>query len=148
MPWQGEVPGVDHGHTPRQSASEFKEKRSADTKRKIKLLLDRLQAFLERRSIFHIADVKLPDLSASRETWTSAATTRRRDQEILKSFFWYCDHSDLLAKNPVVHLDPILVIRSPSRHAFRRIRLVLKQRTSKAQATAAQASVHNANPIA
>jgi hypothetical protein len=29
----------------------------------------------------------------------------------LKSFFWYCDHSDFLTKNPVVHLDPISVTR-------------------------------------
>ena len=94
------------------SFREFKEKRSADTKRKIKLLTDRLQTFLEKRSIFHIADVKLPDLSAFRETWTGADTTRRRDQEILKSFFWYCDHSDFLTKNPVVHLDPISVTRA------------------------------------
>jgi integrase len=90
----------------------FKEKRSADTKRKNKLLTDRLQTFLEKRSIFHIADVKLPDLSAFRETWTGADTTRRRDQEILKSFFWYCYHSDFLTKNPVVHLDPISVTRA------------------------------------
>jgi integrase len=93
------------------SFREFKEKRSPDTKRKIKLLTDRLQAFLDRRSILHIADVKLPDLAAFRETWTGAATTRRRDQEILKSFFWYCDHSDFLTKNPVIHLDPISITR-------------------------------------
>jgi len=95
-----------------RSYREFKEKRSADTKRKIKLLTDRLQTFLEKRSIFYIADVRLPDLAAFRETWTSADTTRRRDQEILKSFFWYCDHSDFLTKNPVVHLDPISVTRA------------------------------------
>lgn len=93
------------------SFREFKDKRSPDTKRKIKLLTDRLQAFLERRSILNIADVKLPELSAFRETWSGAATTRRRDQEILKSFFWYCDHADFLTKNPVVHLDPISVTR-------------------------------------
>jgi integrase len=95
-----------------KSYREFKEKRSADTKRKIKLLTDRLQTFLEKRSICYIWDVKLPDLSAFRETWTVADTTRRRDQEILKSFFWYCDHSDFLTKNPVVHLDPISVTRA------------------------------------
>jgi integrase len=90
----------------------FKEKRSVDTKRKIKLLTDRLKTFLEKRSIFHIADVKLPHLAAFRETWTGADTTRRRDQEILKSFFWYCDHSDYLTKNPVSFLDPISVTRA------------------------------------
>jgi integrase len=90
----------------------FKEKRSVDTKRKIKLLTDRLKTFLEKRSIFHIADVKLPHLAAFRETWTGADTTRRRDQEILKSFFWYCDHSDFLTKNPVSFLDPISVTRA------------------------------------
>jgi integrase len=95
-----------------KSYREFKEKRSADTKRKIKLLTDRLQAFLEKRSIFHVADVKLSDLAAFRETWTGADTTRRRDQEILKSFFWYCDHSDFLDKNPVSFLDPISVTRA------------------------------------
>ena len=94
------------------SYREFKDKRSPDTKRKIKLLTDRLQTFLEKRSIFNIADVKLPHLAAFRETWTGADTTRRRDQEILKSFFWYCDHSDFLTKNPVVHLDPISVMRA------------------------------------
>jgi integrase len=94
------------------SFRQFKDKRSPDTKRKIKLLTDRLQAFLEKKFIFHIADVKLPDLSAFRETWTGADTTRRRDQEILKSFFWYCAHSDFLTKNPVIHLDPISVTRA------------------------------------
>jgi integrase len=89
----------------------FKDKRSLDTKRKIQLLTDRLQRFLERRSILHIADVKLPDLTAFRATWTGAGSTQRRDQEILKSFFWYCFHSDFIAKNPVVHLDPISVTR-------------------------------------
>src|ERR1700723_623280 len=93
------------------SYREFKEKRSVDTKRKIKLLTDRLQKFLEQRSILYIADVKLPDLSAFRETWERADSTRRRDQEILKSFFWYCHHSDFITKNPVVHLDPISVTR-------------------------------------
>ena len=93
------------------SFREFKEKRSPDTKRKIKLLTDRLQAFLDKRSILYIADVKLPDLAAFRKTWIGAATTRRRDQEILKSFFWYCDHSDFLTKNPVIHLDPISITR-------------------------------------
>lgn len=90
---------------------EFKQKRSDDTKRKIKLLTDRLRAFLEQRGILNIADVKLPDLSAFRETWITAATTQRRDQEILKSFFWFCYHSDFLTKNPVIHLDPISVNR-------------------------------------
>lgn len=94
-----------------KSYREFKEKRSADTKRKIKLLTDRLQAFLEKRSIFHIADVRLAHLATFRETWTGADTTRRRDQEIVKSFFWYCDHADFLTKNPVVFLDPISVTR-------------------------------------
>jgi integrase len=94
-----------------QSYREFKDKRSPDTKRKINLLTERLRTFLERRSIFYIADVKLPDLAAFRETWRGADTTRRRDQEILKSFFWYCDHSDFLTKNPAVFLDPISVKR-------------------------------------
>ena len=58
-----------------------------------------------------LEDVKLPDLAAFREAWTGASTTQRRDQEILKSFFWYCDHSDFLTKNPVIHLDPISVTR-------------------------------------
>jgi hypothetical protein len=66
---------------------EFKQKRSDDTKRKIKLLTVRLQAFLEGRGMFNIDDVRLPDLSAFRETWTVSPTTQRRDQEILKSFF-------------------------------------------------------------
>ena len=90
----------------------FKEKRSLDTRRKIKLLTDRLKTFLEKRAILYIADVKLPHLAAFRETWTGADTTRRRDQEILKSFFWYCDHSDFLTKNPVSFLDPISVTRA------------------------------------
>lgn len=94
-----------------ESFREFKSKRSADTRRKIKLLTDRLRTFLEKKTIFNIADVKLPDLAAFRETWTGADTTRRRDQEILKSFFWYCHHSDFLEKNPVIHLDPISVTR-------------------------------------
>ena len=94
-----------------KSCREFKDKRSPDAKRKIKLLTDRLQAFLDKRSILHIADVKLPDLSAFRETQAGASTTRRRDQEILKSFFWYCHHADFLAKNPVIHLDPVSVTR-------------------------------------
>lgn len=89
----------------------FKEKRALDTKRKITLLTDRLREFLEKRSIYHVADVKLPDITTFRGTWTGAASTQRRDQEILKSFFWYCDHSDFLTKNPVVHLDPISVTR-------------------------------------
>ena len=93
------------------SFREFKEKRSVDTKRKIKHVTDRLRAFLERRSIFNIADVKLPDLVTFRETWTGAGTTQRRDQEILKSFFTYCAHADFIPKSPVVHLDPISVTR-------------------------------------
>jgi hypothetical protein len=90
---------------------EFKQKRSDDTKRKIKLLTHRLQTFLEGRGLVNIAGVKLPDLSAFRDTWSGAATTQRRDQEILKSFFWFCYHSDFLTKNPVIHLDPISVNR-------------------------------------
>ena len=89
----------------------MKEHRAPTTRAKIKLLTDRLQTFLERRSILHIADVKLPDLTAFRATWTGAATTQRRDQEVLKSFFWFCFHSDYVSKNPVVHLDPISVSR-------------------------------------
>jgi len=106
-----EAPKVSVAHAI-ASFRQFKDKRSPDTKRKIKLLTDRLQSFLEKKLIFHIADVKLPDLSAFRDTWTGADTTRRRDQEILKSFFWYCDHSDFLQKNPVIHLDPISVTRA------------------------------------
>lgn len=89
----------------------MKERRAATTQAKIKLVLDRLKIFLERRSIFNIDDVKLPDLTAFRATWAGAATTQRRDQEILKSFFWYCFHSDYIGKNPAVHLDPISVSR-------------------------------------
>jgi site-specific recombinase XerD len=94
------------------SYQQFKEKRSEDTKRKIKLLTGRLAAFLDKRGVFNVADVKLPDLVAFRDTWTGEASTRRRDQEILKSFFWYCFNADFLVKNPVVHLDPITVERS------------------------------------
>jgi len=94
-----------------ESFNEFKARRSADTKRKIKLLLGRLQAFSEKRGLFNIPDVKLPELVAFRETWTGADTTRRRDQEILKSLFWYCYHADFIAKNPVIHLDPVSVAR-------------------------------------
>jgi integrase len=61
--------------------------------------------------MFNIDDVRLPDLSAFRETWTVSPTTQRRDQEILKSFFWFCFHSDFIKKNPVIHLDPISVNR-------------------------------------
>ena len=94
-----------------RSYRQLKEKRADDTKRKIGLLTDRLKVFLERRSIFNVADVKLPDLVAFRDGWTGADTTRRRDQEILKSFFWYCFHSDFIVKNPVIHLDPVTVER-------------------------------------
>lgn len=89
----------------------FKARRAPTTRAKIKLLLERLQTFLERRKIFRIDEVKLPDLTDFRAIWTGAATTQRRDQEIIRSFFWYCFHSDFTPKNPAVHLDPIPVAR-------------------------------------
>ena len=56
---------------------EFKAKKTIDTQRKVKLLTERLQLFLEKRSIFFIADVTLPDLVGFRETWTGAGTTQK-----------------------------------------------------------------------
>lgn len=94
-----------------KSFQQYKSKTGPDNQRKIKLLTDRLKAFLEKRRVFHVADVKLPDLSAFRDSWESGATTQRRDQGILKSFFWYCFHSDFIPKNPVLHLDAIKVNR-------------------------------------
>jgi integrase len=94
-----------------ESFRQYKNKTGPDNQRKIKLLTDRLKDFLEKRRVFHVADVKLPDLSAFRDSWASGATTQRRDQGILKSFFWYCYHSDFVSKNPVLHLDAIKVNR-------------------------------------
>lgn len=86
---------------------DFKSQRAEDTKRKIRLVTDRLKDFLGKRGIHNIAEVRLPDLVAFRNTWTGAETTRRRDQEIVKSFFWYSYHADYISKNPVLKLDPI-----------------------------------------
>jgi integrase len=94
-----------------ESFRQFKNKTGADNKRKVKLLTDRLKAFLEKQGVFLISDVKLPHLVAFRDTWKSESTTQRRDQGILKSFFLYCHHSDFISKNPVIRLDGIKVNR-------------------------------------
>jgi integrase len=91
---------------------QFKEAKSADTRRKIKLLTERLKVFLEKRSIFNIDQVKLGDLSAFRAGWTGADTTRHRDQEILRSFFNYCVDADYITKNPAKLLDAVSVGRA------------------------------------
>jgi integrase len=99
---------------------QFKQRRSADTVRKIKLLTHRLATFLESRGVGDISAVTLPDLVGFRASWRGAPSTQRRDQEILKSFFWFCYHSGFIVRNPVVHLDPISVTRpktEPFTHA-------------------------------
>jgi integrase len=96
-----------------ESFKQFKNGQGPDTKRKTQLVTDRLQSFLENRSIAYIADVKLADIAAFRASWADKAdTTRRRDQEVVKSLFKFCFNSDFMHKNPVIHLDPIRVTRA------------------------------------
>ena len=87
-----------------ESFRQFKSGMSIDTQRKAKLLTGRLLAFLAGGNI---ADVKLDDLSAFRATWTGKASTRSRDQQVLKSFFKYCLSAEYITKNPAIYLDTI-----------------------------------------
>jgi integrase len=94
-----------------ESFKDFKSKVGVDRKRKIKLLTGRLKTFIERRGIFNIPDVKLPDLSAFVASWTDADTTQDTNQQIVKNFFSYCEDSDYIKKNPAKRLDPIKIGR-------------------------------------
>lgn len=94
-----------------KSFLQLKARQSIDTRRKNALLLERLRLFLERQGIFEINAAKLPDLVAFRDSWECADTTRRRDQEILKSFFKYCLNAEFIARDPAMHLDPVSVGR-------------------------------------
>ncbi len=85
----------------------FKAHRSADVRRKAKLILGRLKEFLEQRKKFAIADVTFNDVVEFRAGWTEAPSTQRRNQEAMKGFFRFCVKSDFIVKNPAVDLDPI-----------------------------------------
>jgi integrase len=89
----------------------FKSKKSVDTQRKIKLLLSRLQAFLERKHKSTIEEIRFEDLIEFRDSWADANTTQRRNQELLKAFFRFCADSDYIAKSPARKLDPIREMR-------------------------------------
>jgi site-specific recombinase XerD len=85
----------------------FKSLKSPDVKRKAKLLLQRLKAFLENRHKLMVAEATFTDLVAFRASWSESATTQRRNQENLKAFFRFCVKSELISKNPAADLDAI-----------------------------------------
>ena len=85
----------------------FKAKRSADVRRKARLLLGRLKTFMEGRKKSAVGEVTFSDLVEFRAAWTDADTTQRRNQEVLKTFFRFCVKSDFILKTPAADLDPI-----------------------------------------
>jgi site-specific recombinase XerD len=89
------------------SFMDYKAHRSVDVRRKAKLILGRLKAFLEVRGKTTVPEVSFTDLVAFRAEWKDALTTQRRNQEVLRGFFKFCVRSEFIAKNPATDLDAI-----------------------------------------
>jgi integrase len=85
----------------------FKARRGPDVRRKARLILGRLKAFMERRKKVAVAEVTFSDLVEFRAGWSEALTTQRRNQEVMKGFFRFCVKSDFIIKTPAADLDPI-----------------------------------------
>jgi site-specific recombinase XerD len=96
-----------------------KSKKSADLQRKVRRLLGRLQDFCERRKIFDVPEVDPATLIRFRHTWTGADTSRRRDQELMKSFFKFCVEQGWIEKSPAAKISPISVT-TPQTEVFTR----------------------------
>jgi site-specific recombinase XerD len=84
---------------------------------KYRLHLGRLAEFCEKRSLYFLRNVGLPDLTKYRATWESvypSSVTRQKVQERLRSFFRYALNADFIAKNPAAALSPIKVDVPPT----------------------------------
>ncbi|MBL8214683.1 MAG: tyrosine-type recombinase/integrase [Bryobacterales bacterium] len=86
-----------------------KSNRSEDRKRKIRIVLSRMAAFMAAnpRNYQFITEIRHADLTDWIATWKGASTTRDRDQSIVQSFFKYCNRADFITKNVADGLDPI-----------------------------------------
>jgi site-specific recombinase XerD len=89
----------------------FKAHRSVDVQPKARLILGRLNGFMECRGKTTINEITFSDLVDFRAGWADAAATQRRNQELLKAFFRFALRADFVAKNPALDLDPIKEVR-------------------------------------
>lgn len=80
-----------------------------DVRRKAKKLTARLKAFMEAPPRNHqfINEIRFTDLTDFIATWTGAATTRQREQDMLMSFFKFCYRAELISRNVADGLPPV-----------------------------------------
>jgi integrase len=77
----------------------LKRQKSADTLRKNKSVLGRLQQFAVTRRYQFVDELRLPDLTDFCSGWTGANRSKLRDLGILTSFLKFCDQADFIPKN-------------------------------------------------
>ncbi|MGA7234295.1 MAG: site-specific integrase [Bryobacteraceae bacterium] len=85
-----------------------KTKKHAETQRKYRNLLKRLQTFAEstlRKST--VDELTYPDMVAFRNSWTESNSTQINQQTMLKAFFSFCVDAEYIAKSPAKKLDAI-----------------------------------------
>ncbi len=82
---------------------------SIDVRRKTQKAMARLKAFMEAspRNYQLINEIRFADLTDFISTWTGAATTRQREQDMLMSFFKFCYRAELISRNVADGLRPV-----------------------------------------
>jgi site-specific recombinase XerD len=77
----------------------LKKTKSADTFRKNKSVLTRMQTFMGDRGYQHITEIKFADLTDWASSWTGKTKSKVRDLGIVTAFFKYCYRADFTTKH-------------------------------------------------
>ena len=65
-------------------------------------------------ALVYLDELNLAQLERFRESWSDAPLARKKKQERLSSFFWYCVRHKWLAENPVRDLSKVRVTQCPT----------------------------------
>ena len=84
-----------------------KNKKSEDRQRKLKLMIERLAQFADRKGKAAVEEIDLPFLTEYVASWTGKAGTQKRDQENLRGFLGFCVKAKWISGNPAADLEAI-----------------------------------------
>lgn len=87
---------------------------NAETVRKRKVILERLQLWAGKNNYPMLVDLTLERLTSFRSTWQDALVTRSNNQGIISSFLEWCVRRKLLDENPAKGLAGIRVPPNPT----------------------------------
>lgn len=81
---------------------------------KTKLMYAQIKEWALLHGVVYLDEIRLAHLEKLRASWKDGPTARKKKQERLRGFFWYCVRHKWIAENPALGLSRVKASESPT----------------------------------